>query len=218
MALEVHAASAPNYFIHDKFPLPREQIGTPWGRFSLPLPGRHSAQNLQLAIEVIEGLGLDPRPGLSKLDQLYWPGRLDLISHPQLPCPVLLSGDHNSLGIEVLCETLKHIPYQNVYFLVGIGKSKNRGAILSELLRVPRSQLALTSTPFRGSSAKDYSKWLEQGITFDLLPEQALARICTKAQAKDLIVVTGSLYLVGQIYQQALEGGWLTPKQACYFE
>ncbi|MCC7403641.1 MAG: hypothetical protein IT288_04505 [Bdellovibrionales bacterium] len=218
LGLHLQQSQTPQYDVRDDFPLPQEQIETPCGRFSLPLPGFHSAQNLQLAIEVAVGLGLNLRPGLSQLDQLYWPGRLDVLSTPRLPCPILLSGDHNPLGIKALGETLKHIPYQNVHFLVGIGKAKDRSAILHDLSRVPRSTLLLTSTPFRGSSDKDFSEWIERGIGFDPLPAKALTRIWAQAQAQDLIVVTGSLYLVGQIYQQALEGGWLTPKQTSYFD
>jgi dihydrofolate synthase / folylpolyglutamate synthase len=172
-------------------------LKTHWGKAQLNLAGERGAENSALALTVFEQLGYDPKKYLNVLAQVNWPGRMELIS--KSPCPIYLSGDHNVQGIKSLVQLLKHYERRHVHFLAGIGVDKEADEMLEFLATVPDSSLYLTVTPFKGRSIDNYGKWsggLNQAWTN---PENAIKEVLKRAAPKDLVVVTGSLYLVGKI-------------------
>lgn len=182
--------------------LPEFLFQTKWGEAPLALPGLRGAQNSAIAFTLFHRLGFHPKSYLSALKQVKWPGRMEFISIPSSPCPVYLSGDHNPSGVQSLLELLPHYPRKHLYVLVGIGKDKNWNDILLKLFSIPDSSIFLTETPFRGCSIQQYGKWLDhaQSVSPDSL--ESFKKITEIATAEDMILVTGSLYLVGLLRRE----------------
>lgn len=182
------------------------QMATRWGEARLKLKGLRAVENTALALTVFDRLGFSVRrEHLLALQDVHWPGRMEKIHH--LGRAIYLSGDHNPDGVRSLAEILSHFSYRRLLLIVGIAEGKDAAAMLNLYLKIPRVEIILTSTPLRPRNttglaklAKDFS-----GMTIIGNPLHALQQVCERSEAGDLIVVTGSLYLVGQVraYLQA---------------
>jgi dihydrofolate synthase/folylpolyglutamate synthase len=178
---------------------PQFFISTPWGETQIALAGRRGAENTMTALTCFRQLGFDPSPYLSTLAHVKWSGRMEKWTHPQARCPIYLSGDHNPQGVESLLELLPHYKYKQLYTLVGIGKDKDRDSILGPLFQVANQSVVLTQTPFRGIPIEGYGPWAQKAHDQVADPIEAIKTLFQQATEEDLILVTGSLYLVGEI-------------------
>ena len=174
-----------------------------WGSTSLNLPGARGAQNSALALTAFERLGFSPREHLGALSQVRWPGRMEKITLHGARCPVFISGDHNPQGVQSLLQILPHYSRKHLHVLVGIAKDKDFHEILSILSSIPDSSLYLTETPFKGLPLANYGSWLTKAKAASQNPEEAFKRILEFASPDDMILVTGSLYLVGLFKEKA---------------
>ena len=181
---------------------PRFCLSTKWGSVELGLPGARGAQNAATALTAFAALGFNPRDGIQSLSTVRWPGRMERIELARSPCPVYLSGDHNPQGILSLIEILNHYPRRTLHLLVGIGKDKDCDSILTSLRSLPDTRIYLTTTPYRGRVLSEYGRWLSVADGSFEDPVRGLRRVIEMASAGDLIVVTGSLYLVGAIHSK----------------
>jgi dihydrofolate synthase/folylpolyglutamate synthase len=181
---------------------PQFLIKTQWGRTPLSLAGERGAQNTATALTFFAQLGYNPSDYLSVLNQIQWPGRMEKHKGAK-PCPTYSSGDHNSQGAKSLVQLLKYYKRKHLYILVGVGRDKDLDGILAPLFSLKDASddtsIFLTETPFKGRSVEDYGKWrnLASGASKDSVG--MLRKIQTLACPEDMILVTGSLYLVGYL-------------------
>jgi dihydrofolate synthase/folylpolyglutamate synthase len=181
---------------------PSFSLKTPWGTVPLALPGERAAECASLALAAFRALGYDPSGRLGALASAQWPGRMERFPSP---CPrgcVYISGDHNAQGARSLAQLLRHWRYREARLVVGIGQNKNAREIIDELERIPRARLSFTRVPFRGAERSAYER---PGAPYDDDPLRALERAEREAEPGDLIVVTGSLYLVGAVRRALME-------------
>lgn len=172
----------------------------------LPLAGGHQLLNAATALgalEVLEQLGrLHPlseqvQEGLRKT---RWPGRLEWFSeHP----PVLLDGAHNNAGIVSLRKALQEeYTYERLIIVLGIMADKDLRGMVHKLapladhliLTRPRYERAAEPESLR-EVAGEFAKRTELISSV----RQALKRAMTLATSEDLVVVTGSLYFIGEV-------------------
>lgn len=173
---------------------------TSYGKARLSLCGPRAAENTALALTLFEVMGFDPTPCLHSLSQVRWPGRFSAFGEGRFPCPAFVSGDHNAQGVESLLGILESFSWSTLHLVVGIGRDKEAKRMLEMLERVPRLKLYLTETAFKPLLIDKYperSKSRAQDRDPDVF--RLLARIQSVASPEDLIVVTGSLYLVGKV-------------------
>jgi dihydrofolate synthase/folylpolyglutamate synthase len=181
-------------------------LKTKWGNTNLALQGARGAENAMAALTCFAALGFDPAQHLTALENVKWAGRMQLIDWPGAPCPVYLSGDHNPQGIQSLIEILENMRWKRLHVLIGIGIDKNADEILSALMGLHNMQLHLTVTPFKGRYLDQYPEaFASQALVKNENPVIALQQVCEKAEAGDLILITGSLYLVGEILKARTE-------------
>jgi dihydrofolate synthase/folylpolyglutamate synthase len=178
--------------------VPQWHLLTPWGEAPLALMGERAASNTSLALEVMNVLG-EPID-LSRLASVVWPGRMERVSVAGRD--VYLSGDHNEQGVESLRELLAHFDYERLWLVVGIGKGKPAEQMLAQYRRVPRAELILTKTYFRQIDSAEFAA-LDAAVKIDDAFE-ALEFAASKAGPRDLVVVSGSLYLVGDLKARLL--------------
>jgi dihydrofolate synthase/folylpolyglutamate synthase len=173
-------------------------------RLTVNLAGRHQYKNAAVALAVIEllqekGLPVPEAAIREGLAGVRWPGRLERI--PQDP-RVILDGAHNPDAARTLAEALKRDHLKGRRFLVmGIMADKDEDTILSTLL--PLAQTVIFTRPhyFRAAKPEDLARRAESHDLEVLLePEvsRAVQRARSLAGPQDQVVVTGSLYTVGE--------------------
>lgn len=178
---------------------PHYRLHTPWGDAVLRLPGRRGAENTSIALKLFEALGHSPGASLAALSQVRWPGRMEKVKLQSVPFPVYLSGDHNPAGIQSLMELLRDYTWNHLYFVVGLGQDKDLGGILEPLTQVERSSLCLTQISYKSRTLADYGPWLSRSVISNASVWECFKKLVPSLKSGDMVVVTGSLYLVGEV-------------------
>jgi len=172
-------------------------------RFSLSLPGTFQATNAATALAICRAF--DPTISDSVLErglaEARFPGRMEIVQHTPL---VMLDGAHNTEKVGSLVENLRHMyPDRRLILVYGVLESKNFQEMF-ELL-APHVNVLIATTPrvFAKPSvdASDIGALAAGDLHVDVVTEPALAveRALALATPDDLVLVTGSLYLVGNV-------------------
>ncbi|MCF8039410.1 MAG: bifunctional folylpolyglutamate synthase/dihydrofolate synthase, partial [Desulfohalobiaceae bacterium] len=173
-------------------------------RLKLGLSGPHQARNAALALTGIElladhGLDIDENAIRAGLEKAKWPGRMHLM---QGPPRILLDGAHNTAAVRALADSLrKDFVYNRLLVVIGVMADKDAGKILDQLL--PLADRVLYTRPVyeRAMEPEDLQqrgkKWQTPGELLRPL-SLALERAKQWAGEDDLILVTGSLFTVGE--------------------
>lgn len=184
---------------------PQWLIRTPWGSQPLVLPGYRGIQNTSLALNVFRGLGFDVGKHLKSLKNVRWPGRMEKLCYGKYS-HIYLSGDHNPDGVSSLIEILQHFKFNKLHVLMGVTASKDFEPMIDQILAIPGVDLYLTVSPFHGRDLSDFGSYL--GRVKDSWPDciEAFKNVLKRSDPSDMILVTGSLYLVGKIRQIITNG------------
>lgn len=187
---------------------PRYWLDTPWGSVENALKGERGALNASVALEAClkfpgwlgQGMVADQlRACVPALSGIRWPGRMQKLENVKTPCPIYLSGDHNPQGVRSLLALLQDFTWKRIHLIVGVGRDKDAEGVLAPLFALPGSRVYLTVTPFKGRRLTEYGPWIERAQGAFESPLQALNQAIQQAESGDLILVTGSLYLVGEV-------------------
>lgn len=190
------------------------RLRTPRATYGLRLPllGRHQLENAATAVLALESLadhGLAiPEPALrSGLEEVRWPGRLEIIKRRPL---VVLDGAHNVDSVRRLCQALEdHLPYSRAVVVAGFSADKDVGAIAAELERLPRlARVIATRSPHpRAAPASVVAgPFLERDIetTWEDDVPAALEAALSQAAPEDLVCVMGSLFVAAEARRHIL--------------
>jgi dihydrofolate synthase / folylpolyglutamate synthase len=180
-------------------------IGMKYDNIICPLKGKHQIENAALALGVIDVLAMKGFPVVydavfKGIHDVKWEGRLEVISRRPT---VLLDGAHNAGGASALAMALREeFSYKQLIFVFGVLKDKNYKAMLKKLLPLG-DRLILTSPDTERAMPPEAllpvaKKYLE-GIEIVKNSREAMKRALSVADQNDLVCVTGSLYLVGEI-------------------
>ncbi len=182
------------------------------------LLGPHQAINASTAIGIIEALKLKgvvvpERAVRNGIRDTRWPGRLEVIERRPF---VVLDGAHNKASARILIESIKKIfRYRRLILLLGVSKDKDIRGILEELL--PWSDTVILTRSKVTSRALDPVKMEEDILNMDhgvkdvILTsntEEALSSALSMASPEDLVLITGSLFVVGEVkehYQRCVK-------------
>lgn len=172
----------------------------------LPLHGRHQADNAAIALTAVEGFlgfagGLDPNVIRTGFAAVRMPGRLEVVRRED-QCPVILDGAHNPLGASVLAQALTtEFAVRNRVVVLAMLADKQVERVV-ELLAPATDHLVVTKV--HSERAADPDRLLAAGRAYGLTCEAAvdltaaLELASGVATAEDVVVVTGSLYAVGE--------------------
>ena len=169
----------------------------------LGLLGDHQIKNAGLALTAIDLLQ-DKYPvpeekirdGLSKVT---WPGRMEVLS--QRP-RIVLDGAHNPGAMRTLAETLpRSFSYKKVLLVFGMMKDKRLKQTLNYITPLA-NRIFLTRAEYdRSADPEDLIKFLvgkkPRPRIFPTIP-QAITQAMKEAGPEDLILITGSLFVVGE--------------------
>jgi dihydrofolate synthase / folylpolyglutamate synthase len=120
------------------------------------------------------------------------PGRFEIVqTNPR----VVLSGDHNPAGIECLKDTVNSVAQGKLFTICGFSPDKPYQAMYRELEKISDT-LLLTQIPrLADKMPADYRSMGE----FEPNPEIAVKRMLSLLKPEDTLLVSGSLYLVGDL-------------------
>jgi len=168
------------------------------------LRGIHQARNAALALGMTEQMEIQGFPHKTDhirrgLEKARWPGRMQIISeHPT----ILLDGAHNAAAVRALARTIKaEFSYDRMILVIGIMADKDIPALLRAV--VPMSDRVLYTRPVYARAADPgvlMEKALPLNVPGEIVPTlaEALKKAKALATPKDLIVICGSLFTVGE--------------------
>ena len=179
-------------------------VTTPAGTYRdlrVPLLGLHQAENAALAVAAIDGLrsrGWDLSDGALRdgLARTRWPGRLEVIERHPI---VLVDGAHNPAGLERSLATVRTLAQNRPLVIVfGAMKDKDLPAMLAQLRAVDAPVIFSGIDWHRAAAPVDLAK--QFGAAAEVAPtaREAITRARERAGANGLVLVCGSLYLVGE--------------------
>jgi len=178
----------------------------------LSLDGAHQRGNARVAVAVFEafthaiGVPTDPRAVRRGLETARWPGRLQLV--PGAP-PILLDGAHNVAGAEALASHLALRGGPKPVLLFAAMADKDVLGILTPLAPHIASIVATNPGVPRATEPRDLvsaARGLGLPAGSEVEPWRALEKARALAGPGGLVLVAGSLYLVGAVLG-VLEGG-----------
>jgi len=164
------------------------------------LKGDHQLANAAIALCASEllstrGYCIDEHSIRMALSQVTWPGRIEVIREKPT---IILDGAHNVEGARALKSFLEsQYPDKRRLLLFGAMKDKEYGKMLKELVPCAR-EIVLTATSNDRALSPDTMKKYAPGAFIAGDIPSALHKAKSMSGADDVIVITGSLYLVGE--------------------
>lgn len=168
------------------------------------LRGRHQLMNAATAVVALEamrerGLAVARESVATGLATVRWPGRLEVLrERPTL----VVDGAHNGDSARRLREALaEEFRYRHLWLVLGISSDKDVDAILRELVPVADNVVAARSHHPRALPAETLAEHCRgYRATVRTAPDiaAALALVQARANADDLICVTGSLFAAAE--------------------
>jgi dihydrofolate synthase / folylpolyglutamate synthase len=143
------------------------------------------------------------RQGLATVS---WPGRFDLVWQQPL---VILDCAHNELAVEALLQTIDLELGTAVRPRLVFGCLEDKQwARLAEMLAPRMQSVILTrAKPKRPIDPEKlvplFARWAPSRIVYE--PLDAISEVMAEAASDDVVLVTGSVYLVGEIYPWFLQ-------------
>jgi len=171
--------------------------------FSIKMLGAHQLINASLAVAACEALGLHgiriSADAMSRgLSQTYWPGRLEVIRTQPF---IILDGAHNRDSASCLAAFLeREFRKMRKWLILGVCHDKDIRGVVQELEPLAdRIVLTRANNPRAADPAEIGRQFLRKkphAVTATV--EEAIRLVDRETSADDLVVVTGSLFVVGE--------------------
>jgi dihydrofolate synthase/folylpolyglutamate synthase len=172
------------------------------------LLGDHQRDNATTAIAALHALGAEePRLAVARsaiqagLAGVDWPGRLQVLSERPL---LAVDGAHNAASAKVLRSAIdKYLRFERLHLVLGLSAGKDAHGVLEAL--APRAhQVNLTRSHHERSAppgeleplVRELAPGAQVVIHAELV--SAVEAALAAARKNDLVLVTGSLFLVGE--------------------
>lgn len=177
-----------------------------WPEVEIGLPGIHQAQNASCALTA---LTLARRMGLvdiadaqilSGFKRARWPGRLEWVGNGPA---ILLDGAHNGPGARTLLDYAKrHLAGRHVVLLCAMLGDKPVEDVVRQVACITNSAVVTQVSSARALEPRRLAALLEaNGVSCRVKPDlpKALDDAVKMAGPDGVVLVTGSLYLVGEV-------------------
>ncbi len=176
---------------------------------SLPLLGRYQLENAATAVAALEvlaqkGFDISQDSIICGLERVEWPGRFQILGrHPLL----MADGAHNSDSARKLRESLEqYLDFDRAILVIGVSFDKNIAGIVSELVPIfDRVIVTRSRHPRAAESAPVVAEFARHGVEAQVVDDvpSALSMALALAEERDLICVTGSLFVVAEAIEHA---------------
>ena len=175
----------------------------------LHLLGRHQMVNAAVAVGIVEASPIlrekidrnSVRKGLSRT---LWPGRCEVISSSPR---VLLDGAQNAASAHILKKAIReNFTYKRLILVLGISKDKDINGVCRELVSFADVVIVTAANNPRAFPVESlcgivtqYLRKKGSSMEEARTVRQAYEKAIEKAHARDIVVVTGSLFVIGEM-------------------
>ena len=179
--------------------------------FAFGLIGKHQMDNASLIIETarqlqIKGWAITQAQLLTGLREVHWPGRF-LLKRRVGQAPILFDGAHNPEAMRAFLRTLRQSPWHRVpkTLLFSSYGDKDYQSMALLLKKIPQRIILCRLPGSRGVSEHELLKAFKRSkISIEAVasPWTALRQAVASTPKDHLIVVTGSLALIGMLLKE----------------
>lgn len=170
------------------------------------LNGRHQFDNAAVAVQAAlllrqKGMVVPDEAIRSGITKVQWPGRLEWWGSERT---LLLDGAHNAAGALVLADYLKTLSIAGIHWVVGIKEDKLYRAILAPILPISSALYAVTPPTVPAITPEQLvTEAVHHNVPACAFANvaEALAAAQAARQPDEIILVAGSLFLVGAVRQ-----------------
>jgi dihydrofolate synthase/folylpolyglutamate synthase len=179
-------------------------IKTSYEKVRISMLGRYQVDNACLALATIEclrsaGITVDEAAVRRGLEQARWEGRLELVARKP---DIYLDGAHNPASAQKLAAAVREMKpdYRQTVLIIGILQDKDSRGIIAAL--VPLADHVIVTKPQYSRAmevralASEIRRLHDSVLTAETVDE-AVAMAVDKVSPEDLVLITGSLYVVG---------------------
>ncbi len=168
------------------------------------LDGDFQYQNVSLALKTInllrkKGYKINQDAIKKGLRSTKWPGRMQFISKN-----ILFDCAHNPTAAKTLSKEIrklkKKLNYKNIYLILGIMKDKNVKLFCKNITPITKEIIITKPKISRSADPKVIAKYIKKKVTIISNVCEALEYAKIKAGKNNLIVLTGSIFTVGEAF------------------
>jgi dihydrofolate synthase/folylpolyglutamate synthase len=168
----------------------------------VPVFGRYAARNVAagaVAFEALTGAALDPGVLHEGLAALRTPGRLEVVGHEPA---VVLDGAHNPAGAEALAGALgEFFRWERLHIVLAVSANKDVEGVVRPLAAIADVVYATRNDSARSAEPEDVARVARAASSATVEVSTSVADAVAAARATagpgDLVLVTGSLFTVG---------------------
>jgi len=178
------------------------------GGLTCPLPGAHQLDNAACALAMVEvlsrrGISVSDEAVRSGLHSVSWEGRLECVEQQPM---LLLDGAHNPAAAKALALYLhdlrRDMPDARIILVTGMMRDKDRTGFFRLLLPLVDEVVLTQAGLSRAATVQEMRQALPHWplpVHEETVPSAAVAAARRSARPQDIILVTGSLILVGEV-------------------
>lgn len=182
--------------------------------YKLPYQDSYQKYNEALATAIAQHIGLSQTAITQGIQNIWLPCRFEIIENNPT---VVLDGAHNRSKIKTTVENLKKLSFKKLYVIIGIADNKDHASILQQIIPLAdhvfftRFQNVERKCAHPKELLEKSRRFLKKGIRPKVFldPEQALSHAMRLAHADDLILVTGSFFLTGELRKRWYPEEWV---------
>lgn len=174
---------------------------------SASLVGQHQRLNAALAVATVRAVGsqiqVNHEAMLAGLSAVYWPGRMQVIARPGGQI-ILLDGAHNAAGARALAAAFAQ-KYPNIRptLILGVLHDKDSRAITEALLPLAARTLMVPVNSERTLAPEQLLAICQLANSSGLSETcTSLAEALQRSIADPFLIITGSLYLIGEAMER----------------
>jgi dihydrofolate synthase/folylpolyglutamate synthase len=173
-----------------------------YNNLRLGLIGAHQLINAAAAIGAVEGLrnfgvNVALRSIRKGLRNTVWPGRCEVIFRQPL---VVLDGAQNAASSLALKKAIaENFSYRRLILVLGVSRDKDLSGLWRELSPLADEIILTRSDNPRAMRAEEMEEVVGSRAIKTNNVKEAIKKALRSAGKKDLILVTGSLFVVGQV-------------------
>ena len=180
---------------------------------TIPLLGDHQLENAATALAALEalvclGAKISTQDITQGFSQVSWPGRLQILSRGPM---VVVDGAHNGYSMRKLVEAIKKLFHFNRCFVIfGTSCDKDIHGMAQELKSIADTVIVTSSSHPRAASTSTLTQeFTKLDMKVDVIESvsKALSEALAVAQKTDLILITGSLFVVAEAIDYVVKAG-----------
>lgn len=163
----------------------------------------YQERNQSLIKAVIESLGFKFNP---KALEAKYPARFEVMSRKPL---IVIDGAHSPIKMRATVANVKKLTYNKLHLVIAMAANKDSSEVLGEIIaladycyftRFQNSSREVTDPKTLMAQAKQQKRKAQSQMFLD--PHRALAAAKQAAGKEDLILITGSFFLAGDLRQE----------------